>query len=127
MAKFRAPLILFVAALLFWQSGLAAAHCLRAMSHGGDAVEICSIDGVRVIHLDDQGNPLADQPSDSMAGGFCPVCHGMPAVALPEPPMLALPAWTGEAVAWHAAGEARLLPPARAPPYRTRAPPILTA
>lgn len=127
VAKFRTLLIGFLAALLFWQSGLAAAHCLRSLAHGGDAIEICSIDGVKVIHLDDQGNPLPEQPTGGM-GGFCPACHGVPAaVTLPEPPVLALPAWTGETVTWHAAGEVRLLPPARAPPYRTRAPPILTA
>jgi len=127
VAKFRALLIPLMAVLLFWQSSVAVAHCLRGLSHGGDAIEICSIDGVKVIHLDEQGNPLPDQAPASHGGGFCPVCHGMPAVSLPEPPLLALPAWTGETIAWHASGEARLLPPARAPPYKTRAPPTLTA
>ncbi|WP_421990174.1 DUF2946 family protein [Roseococcus sp.] len=126
MGKYRALLIRLFAVLLFWQSGVAVAHCLRGMTHGGDAIEICSIDGVKVIHLDADGVPIADdQPHAD--GGFCPVCHGLPAVVLPEPPLLALPAWTGEAIAWHAAGEARLLPPARAPPYPTRAPPSFKA
>lgn len=127
VAKLRAPLILLMAALLFWQSGVAVAHCLRGMSHGGEAIEICSIDGVRVIHLDEQGNPVSDPAPASHEGGFCPVCHGMPAVTLPEPPLLAVPAWMDGAIAWHATGEARLLPPARAPPYTSRAPPLLTA
>lgn len=126
VAKSRALLIRLMAALLFWQSGIAVAHCLRGLTHA-DAIEICSIDGVKVIHLDEQGNPLPDQAPASHDGGFCPVCHGMPAVNLPEPPRLAMPAWTGETIAWHAAGDVRLLPPARAPPYPTRAPPVLTA
>ncbi len=127
VAKSRALLIRLMAALLFWQSGVAVAHCLSGLTHGGDAIEICSIDGVKVIHLDEQGNPLPDQAPVSHDGGFCPVCHGMPAVDLPEPPTLAMPAWAGEPIAWHAAGEVRLLPPARAQPYPTRAPPSLTA
>lgn len=126
VAKSRALLIRLMAVLLFWQSGVAIAHCLRGLSHG-EAIEICSIDGVKVIHLDAEGNPLPEQTPASHEGAFCPVCHGMPAVDLPAPPVLAMPAWTGQPIAWHAAGEARLLPPARAPPYATRAPPSITA
>lgn len=127
VAKFRALLIRLMAVLLFMQSGVAAAHCLQGLAQVGDAIEICSVDGVRVIHLDAEGNPLPDQAPVSHDGGFCPVCHGMPAIDLPAPPMLASPAWAGEAIIWHSAGEARLLPPARAPPYPTRAPPSVTA
>jgi len=127
VAKFRVLLIRLMALLLFWQSGVAVAHCLNGLTHGGDAIEICSLDGVKVIHLDDQGNPLPEQAPASNESNFCPVCHGLPAIDLPAPPILALPAWTGEAIAWHGAGAARLLPPVRAPPYSTRAPPSLTA
>ncbi len=110
-----------MAVVLLLQSGAAMAHCLRGMSHG-EAIEICSIDGVRTIHLDQDGNPLADE-APQMQGGFCPACHALPAVELPGPPIVAAPAWHLASPNWHAAGEARLLPPARAPPYATRAPP----
>lgn len=124
MARFRPFLIRLFAILLLVQSGAAAAHCLRGMSAGeGMLVEICSTDGMRTVRLDENGEPVPDQAPES-GGAFCPVCHGLPVVTLPEPPLLAIPAWSGEAIAWHAAGTPRLRPPARAPPYATRAPPI---
>ncbi|MDB5416214.1 MAG: hypothetical protein JWR10_4549 [Rubritepida sp.] len=127
VARFRSLLIRLMVALLFIQSGAAMAHCLRAMAHDGTLIEICSTDGMRTIRLDAAGEPLQEQAPGSDEGSFCPVCHGLPAVTLPEPPMLAMPAWDGAAITWHAAGIERLRPPARAPPYSTRAPPTITA
>ena len=124
MARFRPLLICLLAAVLLLQSGVAVAHCLRGM--GGTAglvVEICSTDGLRSIRLDANGEPAPDHVPKA-EGGFCPVCHGLPAITLPEPPRLASPAWLGTPVTWQGMAEPRLRPPARAPPYATRAPPI---
>ena len=124
MASLRPFLIRLFAALLFLQSGVAAAHCLRGISAGGGMlIEICSADGMRTIRLDAEGAPAPEAPPAS-ASGFCPACHGLPEITLPEPLLFAAPAWTGEPIAWHAAGTPRLRLPARAPPYATRAPPL---
>lgn len=124
MASLRPLLIRLLAALLFMQSGVAAAHCLRGMSAGeGMLIEICSTDGMRTMRLDATGEPNPMEPA-SQAGAFCAVCHGLPAITLPEPPLVAEPAWVPASLAWHAEGMERLRPPARAPPYSTRAPPI---
>ena len=106
------------------QSGVGVAHCLRGMAGAeGMVVEICSADGLRSIRLDAQGEPLADHAPEA-EGGFCPVCHGLPGITLPEPQRLATPAWLGTTITWQAVAEPRLGPPARAPPYATRAPPV---
>ena len=124
MARLRPFLIQFFAALLFLQSGMAAAHCLRGMAVSEEMlVEICSADGMRTIRLDADGEPAPDAPPAS-ASGFCPACHGLPDIILPEPPILAVPAWSGESTTWHAAGTPRLRAPGRAPPYAMRAPPL---
>ena len=124
MARFRPFLIRLLAVVLLLQSGVAVAHCLRGMSAGdGMLVEICSTDGMRTIRLDSQGEPASDHSPES-EGGFCPICHGLPGITLPEPPRLAMPAWLGATIIWQVAGTDRLGPPARAPPYTTRAPPI---
>jgi len=82
VASLRPLLIRLLAALLFMQSGVAAAHCLRGMSAGeGMLVEICSTDGMRTMRLDATGEPNPMEPA-SQAGAFCPVCHGLPAITL---------------------------------------------
>jgi hypothetical protein len=112
-----------LALLLLVQSGVAVAHCLRGMAAGdGLLVEICSIEGKRLVLLGPEGEPI-EAPEPSAEGGFCPVCHGLPQVALPAPAVTLLGPIGVAAVPWHAGGEALRLPPARAPPYATRAPP----
>lgn len=124
VACLRTLLIRLLAAVLLLQSGVAVAHCLRGMATSdGLVVEICSPDGMRSIRLDANGEPVADQ-APAAGSGFCPACHGLPAVDLPEPPRLASPAWLGTSVTWQDRAEHRLRPPARAPPYATRAPPV---
>ena len=123
MATLRSLLIRLLAAVLLLQSGVAVAHCLRGMGAAeGLAVEICSPDGMRSIRLDANGEPMADH-APATESGFCPACHGLPAVDLPGPTCLSTPAWLGEAVTWAMARRDGWLPPARAPPYTTRAPP----
>jgi hypothetical protein len=121
----RSLLIRLLAAVLLLQSGVAVAHCLRGMGAGeGMLVEICSTEGMRTIRLDANGEPAADHAPGGESG-FCPACHGLPAVDLPAPPLLSTPAWLGEAVSWAMAPGDGWLPPARAPPYTTRAPPVI--
>lgn len=123
MASFRPLLIRLFAALLFIQSGAAAAHCLRGMAAGeGVLVEICSADGMRLMRLDGE-----TAPEPGTGSGFCPVCHGPPSVALPAPPILATPAWADAPFVWNAHGADFPCPAARAPPYLTRAPPVIAA
>jgi hypothetical protein len=124
VARFRSLLIRLLAAVLLLQSGVAVAHCLRGVGGGdGLVVEICSTEGMRTIRLDANGDPVADH-APGAEGGFCPVCHSLPGVTLPEPPRLATPAWLGVPVTWQLVGTERPRPPARAPPYATRAPPV---
>lgn len=124
MASLRSLLIRVLAAVLLLQSGVAVAHCLRGMGAGeGMLVEICSAEGIRTLRLDARGEPAADHAPATEAG-FCPACHGLPAVDLPLPPLLSTPAWLSEAVAWAMAPGDCWQPPARAPPYTTRAPPV---
>lgn len=124
MARFRPFLIRLLAAVLLLQSGVAVAHCLRGMGGAeGMLVEICSTEGMRTIRLDANGEPIADHAPEA-EGGFCPICHGLPGLDLPEPPRLATPAWFGTSVVWAMAPTSQLRPPARAPPYATRAPPV---
>lgn len=125
MSSLRSLLIRLLAAVLLLQSGVAVAHCLRGMGGSeGLVVEICSAEGMRTIRLDANGEPLADH-APAAEGGFCPACHGLPAVDLPAPPRLSSPAWLGEAVNWAMAPGDGWQPPARAPPYATRAPPVI--
>nr|WP_249731904.1 DUF2946 family protein [Roseococcus sp. SDR] len=120
----RSLLIRLLAAVLLLQSGVAVAHCLRGMgAAGGLIVEICSPDGMRSIRLDANGEPMADH-APAAENGFCPACHGLPGVDLPAPPQLSVPAWLGETIAWAPSSSGTLRPPARAPPYATRAPPV---
>ena len=124
MASLRSLLIRLLAALLFLQSGVAAAHCLKGISAGeGVLIEICSTDGLRTIRVDATGEPAPEEPGNN-GGAFCPVCHGLPAINLPEPALVAEPAWVPASIAWHAQGTELLRLPARASPYSTRAPPI---
>ena len=124
VARFRPFLIRLLAAVLLLQSGVAVAHCLRGMGGAdGMLVEICSTDGMRTIRLDPHGEPVTEH-APGAEGGFCPICHGLPGMSLPEPFRLATPAWLGTSVTWQMAGAERVRPPARAPPYVTRAPPI---
>jgi hypothetical protein len=112
-----------LALLLLVQSGMAGAHCLRGMAAGdGLLVEICSIEGKRLVVLGPGGEPM-DSPAPASERGFCPVCHGLPQVALPAPAVTLLEPLGVATIHWHAKGEALRLPPARAPPYTTRAPP----
>ncbi len=124
MARFRPFLIRLLAAVLLLQSGVAVAHCLRGMGAGeGMLVEICSTDGMRTIRLDSQGEPANDHAPEA-EGGFCPLCHGLPGVTLPEPPSVFTTAWLDASGIWQITGTEHVRPPARAPPYATRAPPI---
>lgn len=124
VATLRSLLIRLLAAVLLLQSGVAVAHCLRGMGAGdGLVVEICSPEGMRSIRLDANGEPMADH-APAAESGFCPACHALPALDLPEPPQVSTPAWLGEAVTWAMAPGDGWRPPARAPPYTTRAPPV---
>ncbi len=126
VATLRSLLIRLLAAVLLLQSGVAVAHCLRGMGAGdGLVVEICSADGLRSIRLDANGEPMADH-APAAESGFCPACHGLPAVDLPAPPLVSTPAWLGDSIAWAPSPIGTLRPPARAPPYATRAPPVTT-
>jgi hypothetical protein len=113
---------LLLAALLCWQSGVAAAHCLRLAQGAG--MEICTPDGMRRIALDDP----EESGRDGLNGRetFCFACH---AITTPAPPT---PGAASEPVLWSPAAtpvpvaETLLRPPPRGPPLPPRAPPALT-
>jgi hypothetical protein len=115
-----------LALLLLVQSGVAVAHCLRGMAAGdGLLVEICSIEGKRLVLLGPEGEPI-EAPEPSAEGGFCPVCQGLPQLVLPAPAVRLLTPVKPAEPNWHAEGEALRLAPARAPPHAPRGPPALT-
>lgn len=124
VAKFRSLLIRLLAIVLLLQSGAAVGHCLRGMSLGeAMLIEICSTEGMRSIRLGAEGDPALEH-GPGKEGGFCPVCHGLPGITLPEPPEASTPAWLSTHAVWHAHAAERLRPPTRAPPYSPRAPPV---
>lgn len=114
----RTPLLTVVLALLLAvQWGAAFAHCIGALG-ATQAVEICTADGIRTLHLDAEGQPAA--PGDA-AHDSCPLCPGATA-ALPTGPLLPAAIF---AYALAAPPPVAGLPPApaRAPPQQPRAPP----
>ncbi|PZW42132.1 hypothetical protein C8P66_11924 [Humitalea rosea] len=118
-APLNARLAWVLAALLLWHSGLAASHCLRA-GHGfgqGLTIEICSADGLRLLHLDTDEAPVTD--------AVCAVCHALPDVPLLVPVRLPSLAWGVLLDPPHPVAEAGLRPGARAPPYAPTGPPFL--
>ena len=119
----RSPLLTVVLTLLLvMQWGGAFAHCIGALGIGAlgatQAVEICTTEGIRTLHLDAEGQPAAP---DAAAHDSCPLCPGATA-ALPDGPQLPAARFAYVvAIPRRAAG----MPPApaRAPPKQPRAPP----
>ncbi|WP_027285176.1 hypothetical protein [Rubritepida flocculans] len=113
------------ALLLLVQSGAALAHCLRGLSPGeGLLADICTPEGKRLLLLGPGGEPL-EPPEPAAEGGFCPVCHGLPELVPPPPPVRAAPPRLAAPAPWHGQGEALRLPPGRVAPHAPRAPPAL--
>lgn len=121
MARLTRPLLRLIAAVLLLQTVVAPAHCLAmAAPPAGMEAVICSAEGMRTIHLGPDGQEM---PAGHEEGGFCAACP-MPAQAmLPDPPAVPAFAWGVAGPAWHAAAPATLPPPARGPPFGSRAPP----
>jgi len=114
----RPPLLTaMLALLLMLQWGQAFAHCLGALG-AASGVEICTAEGIRVLHLDADGQP-ADPPR--AMHDSCPVCPGGVAPASPGPQLPALR--IAYAPAPYASREGMPPAPARAPPQQPRAPP----
>ena len=114
-----------LAFLLFLQVVLAPALCLaHAGGILGSGVEICTAEGLRVVHLGPDGSPT-DQAPSAAHDGFCPVCHALPQAAGLDAPVLPAPAWVLAVTAWDAPGLAAPPPAIRGPPSGARAPPSL--
>jgi hypothetical protein len=121
VARLTRPLLRLVAAVLLLQAVIAPAHCLAmAAAPAGLEVVICSTEGMRTVHLGPDGQ---EKPAGHEEAGFCAACPVPPHAVLPDPPAAPRAAWTGESPAWHAATPAALPPPARGPPFASRAPP----
>lgn len=125
MRRWRIQLHALFALLLFFQSTLAFAQCLRMAPQSTGA----GIDYVFCAY-DPSLPPLVPghdgtQPATAdHAGGFCFVCHALPNGVVPTPPILATP----QATVLHRDDAVAYAHPAdRAPAsYASRAPPILT-
>jgi hypothetical protein len=113
-------LIRLLALLLLLQSGMAMAHCLRGTA-GTWLAEICTAEGMRMARLDGDGNEM---PPAAEPAAFCPVCHGLPAIAAPPAPTAFMPVSYATAIGWTPGADGTATPPARAPPYTGRAPPL---
>jgi hypothetical protein len=106
------------ALLLALQWATAFGHCLAGLG-AGLTTEICTAEGLRTLHLDDQGQ---DQPPVAGQHDSCPLHPGAAAL---EPPAPALPAAPVAYALDLPALVAGLPPaPARAPPQQPRAPPV---
>lgn len=124
MGAFRRLSCLAFALVLLMQAGVGAAHCLRGLGAAhGLLVEICTIEGKRLALLDHEGQPM-EAPAEA-GSGVCPACAGLPGVVLPAAPMVSEPVVFAAAPGFSLTGTALSAPRARAPPYSTRAPPVL--
>lgn len=120
-----APLSRLLAGLLFLQVVLAPALCLaHAAGLLGGAVEICTAEGIRVVHLPPDGAPETPAPA-AQHDGFCPVCHALPQMAGLDAPVPPSPAWVLASRDWGAPRLAAPPPAIRGPPSGARAPPGL--
>ncbi len=118
MTRRRPALLAILAALLFIQSGAALAHCLRGMAHDPlSLIEICTGEGRRTLDLSDHGAPQGAE------AGFCLACHALPAVSVPEAPVLWQPVRYATLAAWEPQSAPTPAPRARAPPGAPRDPP----
>ena len=113
-----------LAAVLLLQTVLAPAVCLAmGGGSGSPAVQICTADGLRVIHPSAPGD---EAPAGSGHGGNCLVCHALPQGAALALPALPAPAWLAVA-ATHVPAEPATLPRGiRGPPGGARAPPAFS-
>ena len=96
---------------------------LRAMAAAGEAVVICSVDGMRTIHLGPDGRPAEPPPADALHCAL--MCLGpVTGDGLPPPPVLPPPAAVAAAdpVMVAAVRALLFLPPPRT--QRSRAPPL---
>lgn len=117
--RLPAPLRRLLAAVLLLQAVLAPSLCL-AGGQAGMMVEICTAEGLRLVHATPDGTP-----AEPVHDGACQVCHALPQGADLALPPLPTPAWITLAtpVAGQAAG---LRPGIRGPPNGARAPPTLS-
>ena len=106
--------------LMQWTAGLPTRA--RAAASAGEAVVICSSEGMRTVHFGPDGSPVAPQDA---APGCCLLCLGPPAGAnlvsgpdLLPPSVVAAP----DMVMAAAARTLALRPPPRI--HHSRAPPI---
>jgi hypothetical protein len=114
----RPPLLTaMLALLLLLQWGQSFAHCLAALGAAG-GIAICTAEGIRLVHVDAEGQPT--DPPQAMHDS-CPVCPGGVAPAPPAPQLPALR--IAYAPAPYAGREGMPPAPARAPPQQPRAPP----
>jgi hypothetical protein len=111
-----------LAGLLLLQVAVAPSLCLaRAAQAAQGLVEICTADGIRLVHLADDGT--GEAPAPAAHDAFCPLCHAVPHAADFAVPVLPTPAWIAAPVAWAAPGLAAPPPAIRGPPSGPRAPP----
>jgi hypothetical protein len=125
MRRWRIQLHALFALLLFFQSTLAFAQCLRmAPQNAGVGIDyvFCSYDSSLPPLV--PGHDGTQPATADHAGGFCFVCHALPNGVVPASPMLALPqtivSHVDIAIAYAAPDD---LAPAS---YASRAPPTLT-
>lgn len=120
MTRLRALGIRLLALLMLLQGGAVAAHGLHVLvPAGGWLMEICALDGPRTVLVDENGQPI--EPAGH--SGFCPVCHGLPHIALPPPGVSPASPRPAAIARLPVAGAGQLPATARAPPYAPRAPP----
>ncbi len=119
MVRSRWTFALAVLLLIQWSAAYGHCHALAAGSLEAFAGSICSVDG--------HGGPSGDHEPGKQKGFAdqdCPACHQLPVLQAAAPPSgaVSLVWFTVELEPTATTG---VLPPARAPPYRSHAPPAV--
>jgi hypothetical protein len=119
MVRSRWILVLAVLLLTQWSAAYSHCHALAAGSLESFAGDICSVNG--------HGGPFGDHEPGKQKGFVdqdCPACHQLPVLQAADPPSasVSLIWFTVEMEPTVTAGT---LPPARAPPYESHAPPTV--
>lgn len=123
--RVQRSLRLALAFVLCLQASLALAHCVQNAAREGFFRTLLS---ERCLAAEpgaatDAGHAPVDGAPGHVALAFCPICHGLPHVALPVPELALAPPPAAGTV-HYAAGEPALRPASTGPPYASTGPPL---
>lgn len=92
-AGLLAGMLAFVVQMMVWSVTMPA-MALDGGPGGLETISICSVDGIRTITVDADGQPVPDDGGSGSTGaakGHCPLCPIMAGAGLPPQPPLGTP------------------------------------